>query len=295
MIKVLIAEDDSVSSKILERYMTKWGYKIVITKNGEEAWQVIQDDKKISLAILDWMMPEIEGVELCRKIRQEKKEKYLYIILLTSKDRQEDIIEGFNAGADDYITKPFKYLELKARLKTGKRIIELTNKLESLANRDSLTKLWNRRRMLRILEKEIHRSHRENKPVAIIMLDIDNFKKINDTYGHLCGDSVLQEISSRLKKNTRKYDEIGRYGGDELLMILPNCTLSNVKKIAERLRHFVCDRKIKTETGPMSVTISIGAVSTETIPDISAEELIKASDNALYKAKNKGRNCIVTN
>ena len=247
IIKVLIAEDNAVSAKILQKNIHDWGYQVVLAKDGKEAWSALNSEE-IRLAVLDWMMPEISGIQLCQKIReynhQGENQEYTYVILLTAKDEQKDLIKGFSAGADDYITKPFNQLELKARLKTGKRIIDLQRQLQEQASRDALTGIWNRKRMFRILEKEINRAQRDSLPVGIIMIDIDKFKAINDTYGHFIGDVVIVEVSSRLKGRLRQYDKIGRYGGDELLVILPNCQLNNLKEIGERLRHAVSEKKI---------------------------------------------------
>lgn len=301
LMKVLIAEDDPVSRKILEKNIKDWGYEVIIANNGQDAWQAIQKEA-IRMAILDWMMPKIDGLELCQKVRHQKNDAYTYIILLTSRDRQEDIVEGLSSGADDYIVKPFNTLELKARLQTGRRIIDLQNQLlqskkqlEELATQDSLTKLWNRATIIQHLEEEIHRSLREGNPVGALLVDIDYFKNINDTYGHHVGDEVLIEVASRLKRHIRRYDKIGRYGGDELLVVLPNCALSSVKDIAERLRQVVSEQKIPTEIGPIDVTLSIGGISSENQLPISAEGLIKASDHALYQAKRNGRNCAMIN
>lgn len=301
MMKVLIAEDDKINSKILEKNIRNWGYKVTISNNGQQAWTAFQKDD-FPLAILDWMMPKIDGLELCQKVRQLKKDNYTYIIMLTSKDRKEDILEGFRAGADDYIVKPFDALELRARLQTGKRIVDLQNqliqsnqKLEELAREDSLTKIWNRAAIIQLLEEELNRSQRENRPVGIILVDIDYFKNINDTYGHLVGDAVLLEVTARMKQKIRRYDKIGRYGGDEILVVLPNCGLIEVEEVAERLRLSTCKSKIQTDAGSLEVTLSLGAYSSEKQLNISAENLIKASDNALYQAKRSGRNCVVIN
>jgi len=301
MMKVLIAEDDKVSCKVLEKNIKNWGYKVAITSNGQQAWKIFQKDE-IPLAILDWVMPKIDGLELCQKVRELNKDNYTYIILLTSKDRQEDILQGFRAGADDYIVKPFDALELRARLQTGKRIVDLQNqlihskkKLEELARQDSLTKLWNRAAIIQLLQEEMDRSRREKKPVATIIIDIDYFKNINDTYGHLVGDTVLLEVTSLMKKKVRSYDRIGRYGGDELLVVLPNCRLNQAQDIAERLRLAVSHKKIKTEMGILDVTLSLGGFSSERQSAISAEDMIKASDSALYQAKRNGRNCVIIN
>jgi two-component system cell cycle response regulator len=295
MIKVLIAEDNVVSAKILQKNIRDWGYEVVVAQDGERAWKAYSEEN-IRLAVLDWMMPEINGIDLCKKIREsdysEENKEYTYVILLTAKDQQNDLIKGFSAGADDYITKPFNHHELKARLKTGKRIIDLQKQLKEQADRDGLTGLWNRKRMFKLLEKEINRAQRENQSLATIMIDVDNFKNINDTYGHHCGDAVLLEISSRLQKCIRNYDEICRYGGDELFIILPNCSTAMTSRIAERLRLSVAEKKIKTDLGALGVTISLGGVSSEIFfSDFLPETLVIASDEALLKAKSNGRDC----
>lgn len=296
-IKVLIAEDNVVSAKILQKNINEWGYEVVLARDGKEAWSSLQN-QGIKLAILDWMMPEINGIQLCKRIRESdhtrKDQHYTYIILLTAKGGQKDLIKGLSAGADDYIIKPFDHLELKARLKTGKRIIDLQKQLQEQASRDSLTGLWNRKGMYRILDKEINRAYRDNLPVAILMLDIDKFKSINDKYGHHIGDLVLKEAANVLRKSIRSYDELCRYGGDELLAILPNCSPAKIETIAERLRQNVVTHKINSDGLSLQITLSFGGASTENYsPGVSSDILIKAADAALIEAKNKGRNCVV--
>jgi two-component system cell cycle response regulator len=299
LIKVLIAEDNTVSAKILQKNIKDWGYEVVLVKDGRKAWQAFQSEE-IKLAVLDWMMPELNGIQLCKKIRENdhnrENKDYTYVILLTARDEQKDLIMGFSAGADDYITKPFNHLELKARLKTGKRIIDLQRQLQEQALRDGLTGLWNRKGMYRLLDKEINRANRDNLPIAIIMMDIDRFKSINDIHGHYIGDIVLREISAALRKNIRKYDEICRYGGDELLIILPNCSIVKTEAVAERLRLCVKKHKITTDSISLNVTVSLGGASTENQPsDITPEELVMVGDEALLEAKNNGRDCAVIN
>jgi diguanylate cyclase (GGDEF)-like protein len=296
IIKVLIAEDNAVSAKILQKNINDWGYEVVLAKDGKEAWTSLQNED-IRLAVLDWMMPEISGIQLCKKIRendhQGEEQEYTYIILLTAKDEQKDLIKGFSAGADDYITKPFHNLELKARLTTGKRIIDLQKQLQIQASRDSLTGLWNRKQMYRILEKEISRSVRNDQPVGLLMMDIDRFKSINDTHGHQMGDLVLIEVVRILKTSVRDYDEICRYGGDEILIILPDCNLIKTKSIAERLRQKVNKHNIKGESVSLNVTLSFGGAASEiNSPKVTTESLIMAADEALLEAKNKGRDCV---
>ena len=292
---VLIAEDDIISCRALEKNLRDWGYRVHVTKNGEEAWEIIKNGG-IRLAIVDWGMPKMNGLELCHKIRNEyqpREEKYLYIILLTGRDLEKDIITGLSAGADDYITKPFSYMELKVRIQNGARIIALQDIQLQKANTDSLTQLWNRKKILEILEEELNRNFRENIPLGIIMLDIDNFKTINDTYGHLIGDKVIIEVASRLKKKIRSYDKIGRYGGDELLLILPGLGRQDAKNIAERLRQSVCAEKIQTEAGALNITVSLGVSIFDTASRPSTKKMIEESDLALYMAKGRGRNIAV--
>ena len=291
-VKILIAEDERISSKILEKHITGWGYDVLVVPDGKKAWQTFKKNE-IGIALLDWMMPKMTGVELCRKIRNDKSGKYTYIILLTSKNKQKDINKGLTAGADEYLTKPFNPIELKARLKTGKRIIDLLEKLHKQAIYDGLTKVFNRREIMRILKEEFHRAQRTNQPLSIIMLDIDHFKKVNDTYGHPAGDEVLVEITSRIIKALRAYDKIGRYGGEEFIIILPHNSLKSVKKVAERMRKNISQKSIQTSAGPLKLYVSLGCTSTENIEANSAEMMIKISDKALYKAKNKGRNCTI--
>lgn len=303
--KVLIAEDDMISGRALEKNIRGWGYDAVVTTNGKDAWQAlnpeVKDPKKpdkdpIRIAVLDWEMPYINGIDLCKKIRTtplDKKDSYLYIILLTGRDNQDDIIQGLSAGADDYITKPYNFLELKVRLNNGERIIQLENKRIQIADTDDLTQLCNRDRIHEILTEETERCLRENTPIGVIWADIDNFKQVNDNFGHITGDLVLIEVAKRLKKSLRKYDKIGRCGGDEFLAVIPTCGHDHVAHIAERFRRIINAKKIAIESDQLEVTISVGATSSENSPNSSPDILIKTSDKALYEAKNKGRNCSV--
>lgn len=290
--KILVAEDEFLSLKTLENNIKEWGYQVITAKNGQKAWQILQQEN-VRIAILDWMMPGLDGVNLCRKIRndyQEKKKKYIYVILLTGRDSQDDLVEGLSAGADDYLTKPFNYQELRIRVQNGKRIIDLEESRMKLAHYDSLTQVWNHNKILEFLDEELQHGSRENYPVGTIMADIDYFKSINDTYGHQVGDEALYRVCSRLKKSIRRYDKIGRYGGDEMLIVLPHCKNYQLNQIAERLCVAVNSKKIKTEYGPLDITISIGGATSEIFPDVSAKNLIQITDKALYSAKTKGRN-----
>jgi two-component system cell cycle response regulator len=293
--KILIAEDNPISMRMLEKTLRDWNYSVYMAADGERAWQILQKHR-IRIVILDWMMPGFNGIDLCKKIRKDKKGRYTYIILLTSKDDSSDIIEGLMAGADDYIVKPFNPLELKARLQTGRRIIKLESqllitqkRLHDLATKDSLTKILNREAILEVLDEEHSRSEREGRVYSTIMIDIDDFKRINDTYGHQIGDKVLTIVTSRLKKNLRTYDRIGRYGGDEILVVLPNCPNIELERIAGRLCDSVNNQPIETIKGQIPATISLGGVTSNKSQKSSARQILIDSDVALYEAKRKGR------
>jgi diguanylate cyclase (GGDEF)-like protein len=297
--KILVAEDDRVSLRILEKNIRDWGYDIVVAANGDQALRKIGDEN-VRLAILDWMMPGINGLEICKHIRQNNGSNYIYIILLTSRDRSQDILEGLESGADDYMTKPVNFLELRARLKTGRRIVELEDKLlesnrklKDLASRDSLTSLWNRANIMRFLEENLERGKREKQPVSTIMVDIDDFKRTNDTCGHLAGDIVLIQVAKQMERCLRKYDKIGRYGGDEMLVVLPGCGLKEAGGIAERLRLAVAGEKVRIPAGELEISVTLGCSSSADLSRPTPEALVQASDAALYRGKKQGKNCVV--
>lgn len=297
--RILIAEDDRVSLSILEKSVSEWGYDVVVARNGEEALRTLREGT-VRLAILDWMMPGMNGLEVCRFVRQESGPIYIYIIMLTSRDGRRDIVEGLEAGADDYMAKPVDFLELRARIQTGGRVVALEDKLlesnrmlKDLASRDNLTSLWNRANIFQFLEEDLARGRRESSPVSTIMIDIDNFKSINDAHGHLAGDIVLIQIAKRLEGGVRTYDKVGRYGGDEMLVVLPGCRLVEAASIGERLRKSVSGKKIETPAGDFEVTVTLGCSSSEQVPDTRAEMLVQKSDVALYKGKSLGRNRVV--
>jgi diguanylate cyclase (GGDEF)-like protein len=274
-----------------------WGYDVTVAEDGDAALQILESDAAPRLAILDWMMPGMSGVEVCRNVREKVNDSYTYILLLTSQQRDEDLVTGMEAGADDYITKPFKHNELRLRLRAGRRIIELQNELlaardtfRTRASHDSLTGLWNHEEILNILAQELARAEREGKSVGVIMADIDFFKKINDTYGHLAGDVVLRLTAGKMHSLMRSYDVIGRYGGEEFLVILPECCPECAAAFAERLRLCVSSDSIDTPEGRIPVTISLGVTVSSKERKNDADSLVKAADKALYQAKENGRN-----
>ena len=295
--RALIAEDDSISRRMLEAFLVKWGYEVMVATEGEQAWDILQGNESPRLAILDWMMPGRDGVDICRSVRQRKGRPYTYIILLTARGRKEDIVAGLEAGADDYVTKPFDPYELRARLRAGRRIVELQEQLlqarEALrdqASRDPMTGLWNHGTILAILRKEVARASRTQGPFAVAMADVDKFKTINDTYGHPAGDAVLREAARRLRNAMRTYDSLGRYGGDEFLAVIPGCDPAGVARFAESFRARIDRKAVETPEGLIPTTLSLGLVALDNIRDIKAETLVRVADAALYRAKIDGRN-----
>lgn len=287
--RILIAEDDPAALLLLRSALEDWGYEVVAVGDGAAAWDALRRLDAPPLALLDWMMPGLDGVEVCRKVRQESEAPFVYLVLLTGKAQTQDIVQGMESGADDYLSKPFEEQELKVRLRAGQRIVELHDALRIHATRDALTGTWNRRMILEILEREWARAGREGTAVGVIMADLDHFKRINDTLGHLGGDAVLLEASRRMSSVLRPYDAIGRYGGEEFLIVLPDCDQENTVAAAERLRQVINEAEVATPTGKIPITVSLGAAISEG-QSIDADELIKIADAALYRAKRGGRN-----
>ncbi|MDY7035866.1 MAG: diguanylate cyclase [Thermodesulfobacteriota bacterium] len=297
---ILIAEDDLVSRKLLEKALIKGGYPVVSVKNGREAFSTLKK-QFFPIVITDWLMPEMDGLELCRAIRNHDFPGYIFIILVTARDTSDDIIAGLDAGADDYITKPFKRPELIARLKAGRRILELerslktaNEKIKVLSITDPLTGTYNRGYLIEHLPHEIARSKRYGHPISLIMCDIDHFKKINDSYGHQAGDRVLKYFVDCLKDVIRDgSDWIVRYGGEEFLIVLPKTGIEGSFQIADRLCSLISSRIFKVEDHKISITASFGVshfYPSRKSEKCSLEILIKQADMYLYKAKKEGRN-----
>jgi diguanylate cyclase (GGDEF)-like protein len=296
--KVLIADDSPISRTLLRSALQRWGYEVVVAEDGEQAWAALSGEDAPTLAVLDWMMPGMTGPEVCRKVRELGREPYTYILLLTSKNTKSETVEGLEAGADDYVVKPFHDHELQVRLRAGKRIIDLQmelldarEELRDRANKDLLTMLPNRSAIQGLLEQELSRCHREGRTVGVILLDLDHFKRVNDTLGHLAGDTVLRETAGRFRANMRTYDRIGRYGGEEFLVVLPNCDLEQAAHQAERLRSRLDQQPVFVDGTQLNVTASFG-VTVSDGRERSPEELIRIADEALYRAKANGRNCV---
>jgi len=293
--RILIAEDDLASRTMLAAIVKKWGYEAVAVPDGEAAWKTLRKEDAPQLAILDWNMPGMNGLDVCRRLRELDRAEQPYIIFLTSRSEKGSIVEGLEAGANDYVIKPYNNEELWARVRVGQRLLELqtatNNAKKALAHEamhDPLTGVLNRRAILESLEKEISRAMRQGSLLSIGLFDIDHFKQVNDRYGHQTGDEVLCGFVRAIQESLRDYDLIGRYGGEEFLVVAPGSSGGEEEGLYERLRRRVAEQGIATRSGPVSVTVSIGVV-VATGPG-SVDDLLAAADSALYQAKNEGRN-----
>lgn len=290
--KILIAEDDSISRRVLQANLIKWGYDITVAVDGREAFGLIQHPAPPSLLISDWMMPHMDGPTLCRAIRSLQMTRYIYIILLTTRSEQKDIIHGLGSGADDFLTKPFNQEELKYRVRIGERIINLEQRILQLANTDPLTGVMNRRAFMERLDQETARAHRNHTPLSFVIADIDHFKGVNDAYGHQVGDLVLQCFSKTLAKALRPYDLLGRYGGEEFVVCMPGTDETQAQSAAERLRSEVeAMEVIRPESLELiGITASFGTATCAFSSHEKTDDFIKRADDALYRAKKEGRN-----
>lgn len=290
--KILVAEDDPISGRLLEQFLRDWGYDVLVTRAGTEAWEILQKPEAPSLLISDWMMPHMDGLELCRRIRERESSNYVYFIILTSKGRKEDLVAALEAGADDFLVKPFDRQELQYRLKIGERIIKLEQRILQMANTDFLTNVLNRRAFMVRMEGEINRCARRSVPLSLVLSDIDHFKGVNDNYGHQAGDMVLQRFAGQMAGQSRAYDFMGRYGGEEFIACLPDTDADQAAAVAERLRMGVEEMTVDLpEHGKtIRLTASFGAACLSPGSDEKADSVIRRADDALYKAKAKGRN-----
>jgi two-component system cell cycle response regulator len=295
--RILIAEDDPVSRRMLQAFLTKWGYLVVALSDGEEAARILEGDDAPTLAVLDWMMPGLEGPQVCQRVREHPDRPYTYILLLTARSQKKDLLRGLESGADDYLTKPFDAQELRARLHVGQRILDLQDSLiaarEELrfrATHDLLTGVANRGAVFDAINREHSRQVRDGGSFGIILLDLDHFKNVNDTHGHLVGDAVLEEAAQRITSCVRPYDTVGRYGGEEFLVVAPSSDSLGTLALAERIRVAIESPQMDTEAGALYVTASCGAAVSTAEKPLDCQALLHLADEALYRAKEQGRN-----
>lgn len=290
--RILIVEDSAVERRKLSDSLSEWGLEFEIAENGTRAVQILEAANPPELVLLDWMLPGIDGLEVLRRIRELSQGTYIYTVMLTGKTQKRDRMAAMEAGADDFLSKPVDPTDLRSRILVGKRILELQQSLRFAATHDFLTNLLNRSEILAALEREFARAERDEKPTTVILADIDHFKQVNDTLGHAAGDEVLKEIASRLKVDLRPYDVVGRYGGEEFLLILPGCTLVSGAKRADDIRAAVAKSAVSTTFGNVSITISMGVTATGSnrYPNVAA--FLHDADISLYAAKRNGRNRI---
>jgi len=315
---ILLVEDSQTQALKFKLMLESRGYRVTIAKNGLEAMGLLMQHP-VSIVISDWVMPEMDGRELCQAIRQHAFENYVYIILLTAKDAKHDIIEGLEAGADDYMVKPVDDAELIARLSTARRIISLEASLKQrnqeialLSITDPLTRVFNRGYLNAHLPKVLKRAQRYKLPLSLLITDIDHFKVVNDRYGHQVGDQVLKAFADVLAGALRRdLDWIARYGGEEFIIVLPETDYSGAEAVTERLRRMTREMTIQTHRGDIRIEASFGVVSIENhsnnsgsstkppelqpaSPEVlTTENLIDRADQCLYQAKEAGRNCYI--
>ncbi len=301
--RILIADDDPITRRLLQAMLARAGHEVLVAEDGQIAWELLQHES-VRFVITDWMMPNLGGPPLVRRIRSAGFPAYTYIILLTAKDGKDDVVIGLQAGADDYLTKPFDPNELRARIAIGERILDLETRLreardqmEVLATYDSLTGLLNRRALYKHIEAEMNRAERETEPMSLVLLDVDHFKVVNDQHGHLIGDQALRLVADTIAQNKRPYDWAGRWGGEEFLLALPGATLTEAGAVAERVRAAVAAAALPLPDGRrLHVQVSLGVTSMAPTARQPLDALLQQADEALYRAKREGRNrvCLFT-
>jgi diguanylate cyclase (GGDEF)-like protein len=287
-ITVMIIEDHPDQRELLEIVLQKEGYRVITAANGVEALDRLAKEP-VRVILSDVMMPKMDGFELMRKIRSNPEFKNVYIILITARIQERDRVQGLDLGADDYITKPFSFSELLARVRVGARVVQYQQHLEHQALVDSLTSLFNRRAFERKMEEEFERATRYHHALSLIILDVDDFKKVNDTYGHHWGDQVLKKIAEHLRTKTRRSDYPSRYGGEEFVLILPETDVENALRVDSKVRSEIKATTFDSKGRAFSVTVSTGLSSTCNKEYSNWQQMLEDADQALYLAKNRGK------
>lgn len=294
---ILLVEDNATLRQMICSLLQHSGHSIIQAGDGQQAWDLLQQEP-VQLVLTDWMMPRMDGAELIRRIRAAEMKPYIYIIMLTAKGQPQEIVEGLEAGADDYLVKPFNLKELQARVAIGVRVVavekelrEARDRLEILATHDDLTGLFNRQAISERAAAELNRAQREKIPLSLILLDIDHFREVNEQHGHLMGDQALRLVAVTLKEALRSYDYAGRWGGEEFLMVLPHSMQADAAKVAERIRTRIAEAKLLLPNGNwLPLTGCLGVAETLPGERLTLDGFIQRAHEALGEAKKEGRN-----
>lgn len=295
--RALLADSDPDRLRQLEGWLTKWGYDVATSRNGVDAWSKLQAERTPALTILAWRMEGMLGVDVCRRLRLNPDLPSGYVLLLADARGQEDLLEGLNAGADDFLFAPFEAVETRARIRTGARILETEMALKASqdalrvqSTRDGVTGSWNHASILDTLQKERERARRKSGSVGVVLADLDEFRKVNENLGHPVGDEVLREAARRMNSSVRPYDSVGRYGGEEFLIVLPGSDGLGALTVAERIRENFSNRPVLTSAGPVPVTLSLGVAAEGGLAGGDGSALLLAAGTALVRAQKGGRN-----
>jgi len=295
--RALVADSDPERLRQLEGWLGKWGYDVTPARTGAEAWSRLEGERSAILVILAWRMEGMPGIDVCRRLRLQPDLPTGYVLLLADRADGEDLLDGLNAGADDFLFAPLDAVEVRARVRTGARIVEIEQALKASqdalrvqSTRDPITGSWNRATILDVLHKERERARRKSGSVGIVLADLDTFRKVNETYGHPIGDEVLREAARRMSSSLRPYDAVGRVAGEEFLIVLPGSDGLGALTVAERIRESFARRPVHTTAGPVPVTLSLGVAAEGGEAATEAATLLRAADGALKRAQQTGRN-----
>ncbi|HKD18841.1 MAG TPA: diguanylate cyclase [Thermoanaerobaculia bacterium] len=295
--KALVADSDPDRLRQLEGWLTRWGHEVVPVRNGVEAWHRLEKEQEPTLVVLAWRMEGMPGIDVCRRMRLRPDLPSAYVLLVADGRTAEDLFDGLNAGADDFLFAPLDANEARARIRTGARIVEIERALKASqdalrvqSTRDPTTGSWNRAAILDVLHKEQERARRKSGSVAIVLADLDAFREVNESLGAPIGDEVLREAARRMSSTLRPYDAVGRYGGEEFLIVLPGSDGLGALTVAERIREAFARRPVTTSGGPVAITLSLGVASEGGEAATDGNALLRAADSALKRAKSSGRN-----
>jgi two-component system cell cycle response regulator len=295
--RALVADSDPERLRQLEGWLSRWGYDVAPASNGLQAWSRLEAEREPILVLLAWRMESMHGIDVCRKLRLHTELPSVYVLLFAGERGEEDLLDGVNAGADDFLFAPLDGVEVKARVRTGARIVEIERALRASqdalrvqSTRDAITGSWNRAAILDFLHKERERARRKSGSVGVVLADLDAFRKVNETLGTPVGDEVLREAARRMSSTLRPYDAVGRYGGEEFLIVLPGSDGLGGLTVAERIRESFSDHPVHTTAGPVSITLSLGVAAEGGEAASDGGTLLRAAHTALKRAQSTGRN-----